>query len=484
MLLLVALAAASPDDEVARAAARKVVLDEGLDAFTGLAPASDAGAAFTLGDCAKGGDWATTLLGPACARTLGSFKPTGSLRLTGTLFGGDAEPLNSAGDGSDAALGGRLGIRGAVYSGPMVARVRGSLGLEGVPGVAPDAHLPEAWMGYDSGTHWLGFGQASRWMGPGQHGTLVLSDNATPPWMVNGGLEGRLPGVLAKAGRFRAELGVGVLQEPRDDVSLPGLLMMDVRYMPHPVFELGLSRLSIFGGEDRPAVDFGQLLVPSEPHIYDDPDKSLPDQNELAAVSLRANLPLKRWLGGPFGHLSGWWEYGGEDMIVRQLGDIDYPALAGIANLYGGELALGPVVVTGEYARLMDDRFRWYVGHRVYHDGFTQNGEVLGHHGGTDSEVLSASLAVWGEGWRLRALGMSTRRVGVVDTQNGVVSTLRHEESQLRATAGADVLIGDFWLNAGYTAVSFENKDFIGKHDPLEHRVVLSIAAGPEMIRR
>lgn len=484
MLLLVALAAASPDDEVARAAARKAVLDEGLDAFSGLAAESDARAASALGDCTTAGEWAEALLASACGRNPGNMKPTASLRLGGALTAGTADPVNAAGDRTDEAFGARVGLRGEVQSGPMVARVHGSLGLDAAPGLVPTAVLPEAWIGYDSGSHWLGFGQQSRWLGPGQHGTLVLSDNATPPWMVNGGLEGHLPGVLGKAGRLRAELGVGVLQEPREDVTLPGLLMMDVRWMPHPVFELGISRLSIFGGEGRPAVDLGQLLVPSEPHVYDDPDKELPDQNELAALSFRGNLPLHRWFGGPLGHLSGWWEYGGEDMIVRQIGTVDYPALAGVANLYGGELAVGPVVATAEYARLMDDSFRWYVGHRVYHDGFTQNGLVTGHYGGPDSETASASVAVWGNGWRARALGASVRRVAVVDTQSGTVATLRHEESQLRGSVGADVLVGGYWLNAGYTAVAYTNKDFIGGNDPLEHRVVLAIAASPELLKR
>jgi hypothetical protein len=484
VLLLVALAAAAPDDEVARAAARRVALDEGLDVFSGVGLESDSRAAGALGDCARGGEWARNLLGAACERTLHSFTPTTTLRPTASLVAGTADPVNAAGDASDQAMGARLGVRGAIYSGPVVARMNGMLGLDAAPGVEPVAVLPEAWVGYDTGKHWLGFGQQSRWMGPGQHGTLLLSDNATAPWMVNGGLDGHLPGVLGKGGRFRAELGVGVLQSPRDDVALPGLLMLDLRWMPHPVFEIGVNRLSIFGGEGRPEVDFGQLIVPSEPHVYDDPDKELPDQNELATVNLRGNLPLKEWLGGPFGHLSGWWEYGGEDMILRELGPIEYPALAGVANLYGGELAIGPVVATGEYARLMDDSFRWYVGHRVYHDGFTQDGRVTGHFGGPDSEVASASLAVWGERWRVRASGATVRRVAVVETQSGTVATLQSEEQQVRAGLAGDLLLGGGWLSGGYSAVAFTNKDFDAGNDPLEHRVVLTLSAGPELLRR
>jgi hypothetical protein len=484
VLLLVGLAAAFPDDEVARAAARRVVLDDGLDAFAGLAAESDTRAAFSLGDCARGGPWAEALLGAACERDVTRLQPRSELRPMAALTVGDAEAVNAAGEEGGGLFGARVGLRGAVYTGPMVARLRGSVGIDTAPAVLPTVQLPEAWIGYDTGKHWLGLGQQSRWMGPGQQGTLLLSDNATPPWMVNGGLDGHLPGVLGKAGRFRAELGVGVLPAERDDVQLPGLLLMDLRWMPHPVFELGVNRLSIFGGEGRPDVDLGQLLVPSEPHVYDDPDKVLPDQDELASMTFRANLPLHRWFGGPFGHLSGWWEYGGEDLVIRQVGTLDYPSLAGVANLYGGELAIGPVVATAEYALLMDDAFRWYIGHRVYHDGFTQDGRVMGHFGGPDSEVAAGSLSVWGESWRLRASAASVRRVAVVEMQNGTVVTLRNEESELRGGLAADVLVRGAWLTAGYTAVAITNENFVPGDDGLEHRVTVALSAGPELFRR
>ncbi|HNH49058.1 MAG TPA: capsule assembly Wzi family protein, partial [Myxococcota bacterium] len=161
----------------------------------------------------------------------------------------------------------------ALYAGAFVLRATPRLAIGVVPGVEPDLRIPDAWVGVDVGQARLGFGRESRWVGPGRFGNLLLSDNAVAPWMGSASGEATLPGKLKILGRFRAELGVGVLDRPRADVQSPGLLMMDFRYLPIPQVEIGLSRLSIFGGKDRPAVDLGQLLLPTEPHIYGDPDQ-------------------------------------------------------------------------------------------------------------------------------------------------------------------------------------------------------------------
>lgn len=477
MLLAIALAAAAPDDEPGRAAATRQVLDLGLDAFSGLGPESDARAAWQLGDCARD-PIAADLLAGACAR---GPKLSWELRPTGLVEVGDGTPVGASGDERDGWVSARAGVRGALYYGPMVLRGAPSVGLDVAPGVAPVVRLDDLWIGYDRGAGWIGVGHQDRWMGPGRSGTLLLSDNAEAPWMLNGGVDGRLPGVLRVLGRFRAEAGVGVVTEARTDVALPGLLMMDFRWMPHPTFEIGLNRLAMFGGEGRPAPDVGQLLVPSEPHVEEDPDKLLPDQNELASMVVRANLPLKKWFGGPFGHLSGWWEYGGEDMIVQDDLGFDLPSLAGIGNQYGAELAMGPVVVSGEYTRLMDDYFRWYVGHRVYHLGFTQGGRPMGHYGGADSETFAARVAVWGPTWRVRVDGDRVRRVAVIDVQGDNVNTLPTEELQLRGGLSVDAAFAGSWFGAAYSLTSIESANFTRGNDRVEHRVVLSLTAGPRL---
>jgi hypothetical protein len=365
----------------------------------------------------------------------------------------------------------------ALYAGAFVVRATPRLALGLLPGVHPDLRFADAWVGVDVGQARLGFGKESRWMGPGRFGNLLLSDNAVAPWMGNASGEATLPGKLKILGRFRAEVGVGILDRPRADVERPGLLMMDFRYLPIPQVEIGVSRMSIFGGEDRPAVDLGQLLLPTEPHIYGDPNQLRPDQNEQASLDLRVTLPLKKWFKLPISYVEGWWEYGGEDMILRQTGSIKLPALAGVGNLFGAEIAVGPLTFTGEYSRLMDDYFRWYVGHRVYHDGFTQELRVIGHPGGPDSESWTAAVG-WSTDWgRLRLWGGTLRRVGVVEAFNDRLFTLPQEEH--RQHVGLE---GSYYLpKGGMASVSYTLDHVTGQHfvpgaDHFYHGVTLSLS--------
>ncbi len=484
-MLLVPLAlAANPEDDWLAAMAGQAARDGAADTFASLAPES-AWRMAVLGGCRDNEvSSLRPLLAVPCDRDLEGLAPTYSLRPTFSLAVGDATPDNRSGDTEAGSLSPRAGGQAAFYAGPFTVRASASGGVDALPGLAPALVVPEAWAGIDTGTGWIGFGRQDRWLGPGRHGTIALSNNAVAPWMGNAGVDGRLPGAAAKAGRFRAELGVGWLAEARSDVTAPGLLLMDLRYMPVPVVEIGASRLSIFGGEDRPDVDIGQLLVPSEPHVYDDPDQDLPDQDELANIHVRVSLPLRKWVGGPVHHVEGWWEYGGEDMILRDAGPIEYPALAGVGNLYGGEVSLKPLVLTGEYSRLMDDYFRWYVGHRVYHQGFTQDGRVMGHFGGPDSETLWGQVAWWGEGWRARAWADWVHRVGVVEARNDKLFTFAQEEVAYRGGLAGDLLWLGGWWTASYSVASTAGRDFVPGNDFVEHRVLVGLASGPELLRR
>jgi hypothetical protein len=276
-----------------------------------------------------------------------------------------------------------------------------------------------------------------------------------------------LPGRAARVGRLRAEVGAGVLDRPRDDVEDPGLLLMDFRWLPVPEVEIGATRMSIFGGVGRPTPDIGQLLLPTEPHVEDDPDALLPDQDEIASLDFRVTAPLRRWFGIPVDYVEGWWQYGGEDVIARKIGPIPYPSLAGVGNLYGGEVRVRPVTVSFEYSRLLDDYFRWYVGHRVYHEGFTQDDRVMGNWGGPDSETwwgavategtLKDGLLVRGRLWADRA-----RRVGVVGVLNDHVFTLATEEVTTRVGAdGAFYLANGLGLTIGGSYESVTGDDFV-----------------------
>lgn len=392
---------------------------------------------------------------------------------------GDDVPVYLDGDEEPGLLTVTPVAAGALYRGGWTARVRAEpwVGVAEPDGAALDGglRLSEAWAGWD-GRGWdLGFGKLPRWIGPGRHGNLLLSDNAAPPWMGGVSGEGHLPGKLRGLGRLRADLQLGWLDLPRADVDHPGLLLLDLRWSPHPVFEIGLTRLSIFGGAGRPPVDVGQLLLPTEPHVYDDPDQELPDQNELASMDVRLSLPLERWGVPALRHVAGWWEYGGEDVIERHLGPLPMPGLAGVGNLFGGELGVGPVTLTGEYTRLMDDYFRWYLAHRVYHDGFTQAGRPLGHAAGGDADDLWAGVSLTGEELRGRLWVERLRRAGVVEQRGTNVFALGTLERHLRVGAELGLRrapLGDLAVAVAVDRVRGE--DFVPGADGFEWRLGLA----------
>lgn len=367
----------------------------------------------------------------------------------------------------------------AVYVGDFQARLTPRLALGISPSITPELRFSDAWVGVDTGTARLGFGKEQRWIGPGRFGTLMYSDNAVAPWMGTVSGEGRLPGKASVIGRFRGEVGIGVMDRPRRDVEMPALMMMDVRYLPIPQVEIGATRMTLFGGEGRPPVDLGELLIPSEPHLSGDPDLLLPDQDEMARIDLRVTLPLAKWWKGPVDYVEAWWEYGGEDVIKKEVVGIPYPSLAGVANIFGGEVGVGPLAVNAEYARLMDDRFRWYWGHRVYHDGFTQELREIGHFGGPDSETVLASAAWNAPNWRLRLLGGTTRKVGVIETLNDHVFAFLVEEHGFRLGAeGGLALPQGGYLQAGYTYEHIANLDFVPGDDQDFHGLTVGVAPG------
>lgn len=406
----------------------------------------------------------------------GSWAGAWAARAEGVALAGDGAPDLVSGDEEAGLAGGRIRALAVGRYGPLAAWIAPEGGIDLGPGVEGSARL-RGWAGLDARGYTLGFGKRDRWIGPARHGALLRSDNAEPPWMGEAAVEGRLPGALDVLGRFRAEAGLGWLDAPRADVTAPGLLEAHLRWSAHPSVEIGLNRLSIFGGEGRPAPDLGQLLIPSEPHVYGDPDRLLPDQDELASFDLRLTAPVATWLGGPVRYVEGWWEYGSEDLVEHAIG---LPRFAGVANTIGGEARAWALTATLERTVLMDDTFRWYVGHRVYHDGFTQHGRVMGAPGGTDSATWWGALAVDGRelggAWQARAWVEHRQRVGVIERQGDHVFALATEEERWSAGVDGRVEVSPRWgLSGSYSAARTVGDDFVPGAESVAHRLLLAV---------
>ncbi|MDP6932438.1 MAG: capsule assembly Wzi family protein [Myxococcota bacterium] len=329
------------------------------------------------------------------------------VRPTGALVLGTRTPDYRSGDDEAGGISARSSLdsrlyrpwKGQVFELAVTPEIRADVGPDPTPELGA---LPrELWGGLHGPSWTVGGGLRDRWLGPGRHGGLILTDNASPAPLFGAAWEGHLAPPIRPDihwGTIRLEAGAGWMTGDRDDVERPGWLLMDLRWAPVPRIELGASRMGLFGGVDRPTPSLGQLLLPTDPHVYDDPDQEEPDQDEIAALDIRVNLPLVAW-GLPLDYLELWWQYGGEDVIARELLGVPVPSLAGVANLGGMELVRTPWTLTVEGARVLDDYFRWYTGHRVYHEGFTRNGHAMGMGPGGDSLTAWGALA-WFPGER------------------------------------------------------------------------------------
>lgn len=110
----------------------------------------------------------------------------------------------------------------------------------------------------------LEVGRDSLWWGPGYSGGLIMTNNARPFDMVQLSTPQpyRIPLIgLFKFNTFLTRLDYG--QEPQLGASTiphPYLWGTRLDFKPHPRFEMGLSRIIMFGGEGRESLDFEDYL--------------------------------------------------------------------------------------------------------------------------------------------------------------------------------------------------------------------------------
>ena len=189
-----------------------------------------------------------------------------------------------------------------------------------------------------------------------------------------------LPWLFKYLGPFRFDLFVSRLESERV-VSKPYLGGLRLSIKPFDWFEIGASRTSIFGGEGRPSVGFGdfvQVVIGTNP-----PAGSSDNANSIAALDARLRI-------APLAGLELYGELGGEDEAHHFFSKTAWIAGAFLPRLDpAGRLALRL-----EYANLAFNGNGpvWYR-HGTYASGYTYDGQFLGHHAGGDSRDLYAELA-------------------------------------------------------------------------------------------
>ncbi|MBT8341322.1 MAG: capsule assembly Wzi family protein [Desulfatitalea sp.] len=230
----------------------------------------------------------------------------------------------------------------------------------------------------------ISFGRQSLWWGQGRHGTLILTNNATPLTMlrITNPRPVLLPWLFRYLGPFRFDLFFSRLEENRA-VPEPSISGLRLNLKPLPWLEIGASRVIMFGGEGRPEIDFQDYLsILSGRNLSGEEDTS----NQLAALDLRLGLPFVRG-AQLYAEIGGEDEAGGTFTLDGWIAGLYFPKIEP-----GGRISLRL-----EYADLSDIKGPhppWYR-HSVYHSGYTHQGNIMGHHAGTAAWDYFAGIEFW-----------------------------------------------------------------------------------------
>lgn len=240
-----------------------------------------------------------------------------------------------------------------------------------------------------AGRHAIGYG-------PGRSGGIVLSDGALfDGFGVQSSESRRLPWFLRYLGpvTFDFTLAQLDLEHSFDDVAL---LVTRGTVSPHARMQLGVTRAAMFGGEGNTPIDlFAIFSVLIGKHAGEVSELD----NQVVAVDLGYRPPTDRVLP-----LRVYAEWGFEDSagaytnVPGVLAGIEVPVLPGFP-------AGGAGVEYTHFAMSCCDNPIWYR-HSTFHDGWTLEGEPLGHplggHGRQWSVFGSANF--FDSGVRTRAL--------------------------------------------------------------------------------
>ena len=225
-------------------------------------------------------------------------------------------------------------------------------------------------------------GRDSLWWGPGHHGSILMSNNARPFDMlkISNPEPILLPWIFRVLGPVKAEWFLARLEGDRDfpHANLSGARL---HIKPHPLVELGASRVVMFGGHGQPGLDFLDYFKPLAALTEESAN------NQLAGFdgSVLIPLPKNRLLRS-----------------IKVYGDAAGEDEAGFVPTKWGTLwgaQFNDVFKTGrtdlrvEYA---DDVVPGYPSvfytHNLYTSGYTYQGRVIGHHMGPESRDLFFQL--------------------------------------------------------------------------------------------
>lgn len=232
----------------------------------------------------------------------------------------------------------------------------------------------------------LEFGRGTQWWGPGYHGSLLLTDHAFPLDMIKLGSDEtfRLPWVLSTLGDWKINTFLARL-EGEQTFSHEKLFGVRVSYLPVSWLEVGLTRLTQFGGQGS-----GQ----SFPRTLVDCYKSQPNQtgaldcNEQAMFDGRVTVPHIPYLVPFAGGMQIYGEVGSEDKWNQFPTPNRGAHLIGIyiPQLFSDDTTdLRLEWANTDIARQQSGFTGVWYNNGIFTNGMRQYGFPLGHHMGTDA---------------------------------------------------------------------------------------------------
>lgn len=307
-------------------------------------------------------------------------------------------------------------------------------------------------------------GRDSLWWGPGYHGSLLMSNNARPFDMIkiSNPRTTLLPWIFSCLGPFRFNLLFSRLDDDEhnitdkstgDDLSKPYLYGLRFDFKPHPLVEVGLSHLVLFGGEGR-GISFTDFLKIAYSNKNRD-DTEL-DSNQQFAIDFAIIIPDVHRLIPLADSIKLYGEWGAEDTGTPP----DRRAyLAGIA-LNDTFMVKGMKLRAEEYADLSPGSVptAWY-SHSSY--PMTYSGRVFGHHAGIDSDDLFIEL--------VQTLDNKfSYKIGFDKERNGISQSNTQEKYQYFLETGYSIAE---WLDLAirYSYEEISNYNNIKNHKQKNH---------------
>ncbi|MEC5651416.1 capsule assembly Wzi family protein [Enterobacter bugandensis] len=256
--------------------------------------------------------------------------------------------------------------------------------VEGTQWVSDASHLNPngSYAAVRVANQWLSFGEIPQWWGPGNDASLIRSDSARPvvgfmlqrdeqrpvdiPW-------------LSGLGRWQYQLFAGQLRQ-YDHPEQPKLFGGRLTVAPGDAFEVGFSRLMLWGGRGRPqtltAFRDGVLGRDNTGSQKRDPG------DQLGGIDLR--IPLGEMPIALYGQVIGDDEAGFLPSHNAWLGGIEGH------NAWDGVVINGYLEVADTRSKMKETGIMYY--HYCYHGGLYQQGWPLADAMGGDGTQYSARL--------------------------------------------------------------------------------------------